>query len=133
MYKKSVLHKNALLCTKITKDYKEEGAFCDPLRIRTNHHVVLQLQTLEGEATYFLFSTTVVFGWRWAVAQVTNRPVTADRGLPLEDLLFLAIQPPPLYVTDTPHNKEDSRISCFVYDNVVTSLYDTEWKTRLVG
>ena len=69
--------------------YKEEGALCDPLRIRT-HEVVLQFQTLEGEATYFLFSTTVVFGWRRAVPLVTKRPEIADRGLPPEDPFLLA-------------------------------------------
>src|SRR5829696_10385413 len=45
--------------TRPVLSYKEEGAFCGPLRIRT-HEVVLQFQTLEGEATYFLFSMTVV-------------------------------------------------------------------------
>ena len=90
LYKKSLLPKNYKLCPKITNSCKEEGAFCGPLRIRADW-IVLQFQTLEGEATYFLFSITVVFGWRWAVAQVTKRPVIADRGLPPEDPLFLAI------------------------------------------
>ncbi len=40
---------------------------------------------------YFLFSTTVVFGWRLAVAWVTKCPVMADRGLPPEDPFFLLI------------------------------------------
>jgi hypothetical protein len=79
-------------------------AVCDPLRIRT-HEGVLQFQTLEGEATYFLFSVTVVFGWRRAVARVTKRPEIADRGLPPEDPFFLANQPPPFCVTDTPHKQ----------------------------
>jgi hypothetical protein len=83
---------------RLTNSSKEEGAICDPLRIRTNQ-VVLQFQTLEGEATYFLFSTTVVFGRRWAVPPVTKRPVIADRGLPPEDPFFLANQPPPLSVS----------------------------------
>ncbi len=94
---------------------------------------MLQFQTLEGEATYFLFSMTVVFGWRRAVSQVTKRPEIADRGLPPEDLLLFANEPPPFCATDTPHGRQDNRIPCFVYDTEVQSLYDREWETRLVG
>ena len=115
---------------RLTISSKEEGAICDPLRIRTNQ-VVLQFQTLEGEATYFLFSTTVVFGRRWAVPQVTKRPVIADRGLPPEEPFFLAIQPPPSASRIRLTNKEDSRISCLAYDEEVSSLYDTEGKTQV--
>ena len=106
---------------------QEEGAVCDPLRIRT-HEVVLQCQTLEGEATYLLFSTTVVLGWRRAVARVTKRPEIADRGLPLEDPFLLVNQPPPFWATDTPHDRKDNRISCFVIQLGVHCLYDRDEK-----
>ena len=76
---------------------------------------------------------TVVFGWRRAVPQVTKRPEIADRGLPPEDPFLLANQPPPFCVTDTPHNEQDNKISCFVYDVEVQSSYDRDKEAQFAN